>query len=131
MPCPDPERLIIFLLANPQKHQAIAEAGWLSKHPATGSIEILRYRNGLLHTKAVLVDREVALFGSVNLDMRSLWLNFEVSLVVYDRAFTGALRSLQQRYIDGSEMLDAAEWNARPAGRRMAENAARLVGPLL
>ena len=63
--------------------------------------------------------------------MRSLWLNFEISLLVDDRAFTGALRALQRSYIDQSRMLDLDRWRGRPATRRFAENTARLVGPLL
>ncbi len=34
------------------------------------------------------------MFGTVNLDMRSLWINYEVSLFVYDSEFAHALRTL-------------------------------------
>ena len=44
--------------------QAIAEAGWLSKHPATGSIEILRYRNG--QTQRIEVPFDEILEGEVS-----------------------------------------------------------------
>ena len=43
-------------------------------------IRIFGFKGGLLHTKSVVVDRQVALFGSVNLDVRSFWLDFEVTL---------------------------------------------------
>ena len=33
----------------------------------------------------VAVDGRIAVLGSVNIDMRSLWLNFEISLFIYDR----------------------------------------------
>jgi cardiolipin synthase len=51
-------------------------------------IRIFGFKGGLLHTKSVVVDRQVALFGSVNLDVRSLWLDFELTLCVYDPDFT-------------------------------------------
>jgi phosphatidylserine/phosphatidylglycerophosphate/cardiolipin synthase-like enzyme len=35
----------------------------------------------------VLVDGELSLVGTVNLDMRSLWLNFEITLVIDDAGF--------------------------------------------
>ena len=44
-------------------------------------VEILRFTGGLLHTKSVIIDDHLVLIGSVNLDMRSIWLNFESTLV--------------------------------------------------
>ncbi|MHC4374952.1 MAG: phospholipase D-like domain-containing protein [Planctomycetota bacterium] len=38
-------------------------------------VEILLYTGGLLHTKSITVDGTMSMFGTVNLDMRSLWLN--------------------------------------------------------
>ena len=46
--------------------------------------QIYGFKGGLLQTKNVVVDREVALFGSVNLDVRSFWLDFEVTLGVHN-----------------------------------------------
>jgi cardiolipin synthase len=77
------------------------------------------------------VDREFSVFGSVNLDMRSLWLDFEISLFVYDPDFTERVRAMQARYMEDTEILDLAEWRSRPAIQRFVENAAHLVGPLL
>jgi hypothetical protein len=67
------------------------------------------------HTKSLTVDGAMSVFGSVNLDMRSLWLNFEISAFVYDDAFTGRLRALQDRYLAVSRLLDRGEWNRQPA----------------
>jgi cardiolipin synthase len=92
---------------------------------------IALFGGGLLHTKSITVDGETSVFGSVNLDMRSVWLNFEISLFVYDLGFTAALRDLQQQYLKRSQVLDPVSWGRRPFARRLAENAARLLGPLL
>ena len=94
-------------------------------------VEIQLYRGGLLHTKSICVDGAMSMFGTVNLDMRSLWLNYEVALFVYDPRFGKALRALQQTYIEGSERLDRAVWGARAFKERLLENALRLVSPLL
>jgi cardiolipin synthase len=94
-------------------------------------VRIANFHGGLLHTKSVTVDGEISLFGSVNLDPRSLRLNFEISLAIYDRQFTARLRELQQMYIDQSELMDLASWQSRPLQQRIAENAARLLSPLL
>ena len=89
------------------------------------------FDNGLLHTKSITVDGSHSLFGSVNLDPRSMRLNFEILLALYDPEFTKRLRELQQQYIDKSHMMDFARYQRRPRLRRMAENFARLLSPLL
>ena len=94
-------------------------------------VRILRYRKGLLHTKSVVIDGLIALFGSVNLDPRSFWLDFEVTLCVYDPDFGTRLRELQQRYASDSESVDLISWQTRSGWERFLENAARLFGPLL
>jgi cardiolipin synthase len=94
-------------------------------------VEIYMYRGGLLHTKSITADDSISMFGTVNLDMRSFWLNYEVALFVYDREFALQLRQLQQSYLDDSDRLDSAEWEQRSFGNRFLENALRLVSPLL
>jgi cardiolipin synthase A/B len=94
-------------------------------------VEIQLYRGGLLHTKSISVDGTMSMFGTVNLDMRSLWLNYEVSLFVYEPEFGKALRTLQQSYMEDSDRLDPVAWGARPFAGRLLENALRLVSPLL
>lgn len=94
-------------------------------------IEIYLYRDGLLHTKSLTVDGTMAMFGTVNFDMRSLWLNYEVALFIYDASITVELDALQQSYIDQSDRVDLAAWAARPALRRFVESALRIAGPLL
>jgi cardiolipin synthase A/B len=97
----------------------------------TAGARIARFNGGLLHTKSLTIDGRFSLFGSVNLDMRSLWLNFEISLLVYDPDFTHRLRSLQDTYLADADLLDLGTWRRRPAWRKFTEDACRLVGPLL
>jgi len=94
-------------------------------------VDIFLYRKGLLHTKSIVVDGTMSMFGTVNLDMRSLWLNYELALFVYESEFAKRLRTLQQSYVADSRRLDPAEWAARCAAQRFLEDAFRLVSPLL
>jgi cardiolipin synthase len=94
-------------------------------------VRVLLYRGGLLHTKSVVVDEYLAMFGTHNLDLRSMWLNFEVSLLVYDAAFVARLHALQASYLADCVEVDPAAWRARGAGRRLVENVVRLFSPLL
>ncbi len=97
----------------------------------SAGIEIALFEGGLLHTKSITVDGEFSLFGSLNLDPRSLWLNFEITLAVYDRGFTQRLRRIQQSYVEQSTLMDFDTWRARSMRARLTENAARLLAPLL
>jgi cardiolipin synthase len=94
-------------------------------------IQIFGFKGGLLHTKSVVIDRQVALFGSVNLDVRSLWLDFEVILGVYDPDFAERLITLQDKYIENSIPVNLQTWQQRPGKERFVENLARLASPLL
>jgi cardiolipin synthase len=94
-------------------------------------VEIYKYRAGLLHTKSIMVDEVMSMFGTVNLDMRSLWLNYEVALFVYDPEFAKELHKLQKGYISDSELLSAESWAQRPFPERFLENTLRLASPLL
>jgi len=94
-------------------------------------VRIAAFGDGLLHTKSVTVDGTHSLFGSVNLDPRSMRLNFEILLAIYNHQFTAQLRDLQQSYIDRSHLLDLEAYRTRPRLQQTAENFARLLSPLL
>jgi cardiolipin synthase len=94
-------------------------------------VRIRAFRGGLLHTKSITVDGEMAMIGTANLDMRSLWLNYEISLFVYDAAFTRQLRTLQETYLADCDTVDPVAWMNRPFTPRFIENTFRLVSPLL
>jgi cardiolipin synthase A/B len=98
---------------------------------AAAGVQVLLFGGGLLHTKSVCVDGEYSLFGSLNLDPRSLHLNFEITLAIYDRDFTARLEELQTGYASQSRALNMPEWRARGRGAVLLENVARLLGPLL
>ena len=118
-----PEKVDSFLtrFASRSYYDDLLEAG----------VEIYLYQSGLLHTKSIVVDGAISMFGTVNLDMRSLWLNYEVTLFVYEQEFAAQLRRLQQSYRDKSIRLDPEEWGRRSFGNRLLENTLRLASPLL
>lgn len=98
---------------------------------ANAGVGIFFFTGGLLHTKTITIDGDFCLFGSVNLDMRSFWLNFEMTLFIYDRAFTAQVRSLQQKYREDAQPYCAETSGRRSFRQRLLENIALLVGPLL
>lgn len=94
-------------------------------------VKIALHPEGLLHAKTATVDRKLGMVGSANLDMRSFWLNFEITLFVYDGEFTDELRRQQRRYLKESKEINPREWSRRSIVERFVDNLAQLAGPLL
>jgi cardiolipin synthase len=94
-------------------------------------ITIAEFAGGMLHTKSIVVDDEIALFGTVNLDPRSFWLNYELTVIVYDNAATRAIHERQQQYLRESTPVDPVAWRERSFGRRLGANVAQFFAPLL
>ncbi len=94
-------------------------------------VKVMLFDGGLLHTKSITIDGVTSLFGSLNLDPRSLFLNFEITLAVFDEPFTGELRQLQLEYIRQSVPFDFKAWQNRSLPRKLLHNSVRLLGPLL
>ena len=111
----------LIALASRSFYQPLLDAG----------VEVHEFTRGLLHAKTMTVDSDFAMVSTANLDRRSFDINFEVSTLVYDSAFAGDLRQLQTGYLEDSRVVDAAAWASRSWPRRLAENAAGLVSPLL
>ncbi len=94
-------------------------------------VEIRAYRGGLLHSKTVTADDEVGLLGTVNMDKRSFWINFEISLFAYDAGIVGELCRLQDGYIADANVVDLEQWNRRSLVSRVVENSLQLLAPIL
>ena len=89
------------------------------------------FHGGLLHAKTMTIDRNLALIGSANLDRRSLELNFEISMLVYDSDFASHLRFLQQSYMDNSTLLTKKTVSGWSIPERIWQNAVGLIAPIL
>ncbi len=108
----------------------LAQCSYYSQLIEAG-IQIHQFRDFLLHAKNVSVDSRIAIVGSSNVDLRSFQLNEEASLLLHDAASVAAVEAVQQGYLDGSDVVDAERWAHRSRPRRLAENIARLISPLL
>ncbi|QIR92360.1 cardiolipin synthase [Vibrio alginolyticus] len=97
----------------------------------SAGVKIYEFYGGLLHTKSVVIDDQFCLVGTVNMDMRSLWLNFEVTLAVDDEEFTKQMSWLQDSYIKQSHTVVLEEWEKRSLFSRFLERVFYLFNPLL
>lgn len=87
---------------------------------------ILRLRHGMLHAKAGMID-DLAWVGSANFDVRSMLLNFESALMLYDAASVAALRDW---FATVEPLCDRGVVKPNPV-RRCAEGIFRLGAPML
>ncbi len=84
-----------------------------------------------VHTKLFLVDGTWSLIGSANLDPRSLRLNFELDLEVYDRDFTQLMERDLAQTIARSREVTLTEMDSRPLTERVRDATAKLFSPYL
>ncbi|CAJ0992439.1 Cardiolipin synthase A [Sodalis praecaptivus] len=117
------------------RHNDSMLVGWASRAFFAELLEagvlIHQFEGGLLHTKSVLVDGQLSLVGTVNLDMRSLWLNFEITLVIDDDDFGSDLARVQEDYLARSRLIEARVWSKRPYWQRIVERLFYFFSPLL
>lgn len=111
----------------------LVQAASRSRYSAllNAGVQIHEFNGGLLHAKTMTIDREIALIGSANMDRRSLDLNFEISMLVYDDDFSSELRFLQTTYIEQSTHISPNEplgWSIR---RHLWQNGVSLIAPIL
>jgi len=83
------------------------------------------------HSKLMVVDSRWVCIGSANWDARSLRLNFEFNLEVYDTALAQHLEALFQAARREATLVTAAQLRERPLPIRLRDGAARLFSPML
>ena len=93
--------------------------------------EVYRYTDGFFHSKLIIIDNEVASFGSSNFDYRSLYQNFEINFNVYDLELVGHLRQIFFQDISKSAVLDYKIMKERKISEKIKEAVCRLISPVI
>jgi cardiolipin synthase len=88
-------------------------------------------RGAFAHTKLFLVDDQYAHIGSANLDARSLRLNFELSVEIYDEEFGRTVTEEVRRLIADSAPVTLRELDNRPLPARVRDAICWLFTPYL
>ncbi|HLO25216.1 MAG TPA: cardiolipin synthase [Geobacteraceae bacterium] len=94
-------------------------------------IRVLYQPPPFVHTKLLLVDGAWSLIGSANLDPRSLRLNFEFNLEVYDREFTALLEGDFDETAALSREITLEEMDGRALPEKLRDGLAKLFSPYL
>jgi cardiolipin synthase len=94
-------------------------------------VQIHEYKRGILHSKTLTIDGLWSLVGTPNFDARSLLLNFEVGVAIYDSAIAAQLEQHYELDLKHSRKVRLEHWEQRPARHVFAENICRLFAPVL
>ena len=73
-------------------------------------VKVYRYQGGFMHQKVFIMDEEFAGVGTANFDNRSFRLNFEITVLTRDTAFTRQVQEMLQTDLDHSRRVDACEF---------------------
>jgi len=88
---------------------------------------VYRFRPGMLHAKIILVDDRPAIAGSMNVDVRSFFLNYEIALFIYSSRLAHRLEDWVQGVMAESEVGVRQSHVAV----EFLEGVGRLLAPLL
>lgn len=94
-------------------------------------VKIYKYDAGFMHQKVLLVDDEIAVVGSANLDNRSMRLSFESMTVVRGYEFAARVAAMLKEDLDNSTEQGLMRFDMLPLPKRVASNICRLFSPLL
>jgi cardiolipin synthase A/B len=84
-----------------------------------------------VHSKILLVDDDYAQVGSANVDPRSLRLNFELNVEIFDRDVVAALQAHCDQAMRRARTVTLAEVDGRPLHTRLADGVMWLFSPYL
>jgi cardiolipin synthase len=122
-------RLVLPFESN-HKIADIARYHFLRKLHAAG-VEILFYKPRMLHGKLFLVDDSMAMVGSANIDMRSLFVNFEIGLFHYSKEDVRMLTEWTEQIVKRSVAFGESPRADVSNRSRLAEDFVHLLAPML
>jgi cardiolipin synthase len=108
---------------------------WALQHSMNGllksGVRILRRPPPFAHSKCLIIDDEYAMVGSSNLDPRSLRLNFELGIEIFDRAFNKGLAAHFREVLPECEAFTPELLENRNTLARLRDATAAMFTPYL
>lgn len=95
-------------------------------------VKVYTMRETFVHSKLILIDSHISMFGTINLDMRSIYLNLEYWMVQYnDFELSNKFMEHFQYMLTKSVKINPEDWKKRSIWQRMKEFFWRIFAPLL
>lgn len=126
-------RKVRLLLPRRSDHRLLDFARrWYLRNLREAGAEILFFKPDVLHAKLVIVDDEHLVAGSANLDMRSLFLNYEIGAIIRDRrALEEALGFVANLESESAGYSEDLYRRSRSWSGRLVETMSKVLAPLL
>ncbi|MFD1616338.1 cardiolipin synthase [Gelatiniphilus marinus] len=93
--------------------------------------KIYKYNKGFIHAKTMVIDNNLSIIGSANMDYRSFELNFEVNAIVYGEKIAKQLTEVFINDLKASTQIQLETWLNRPKYIRLWEKGVKLLSPFL
>lgn len=91
-------------------------------------VEVYLYKKPiLLHSKFIIIDDELGIVGSSNLDIRSFELDQEISLLIYNQHDMARLGVVRDEYLENSRIIHLESWRKRKLPKQLLDSIARLT----
>jgi cardiolipin synthase len=94
-------------------------------------IQFYRYQKGFMHQKVILIDDELSSIGTINLDNRSLYINFELTALVVDRLFAQQVETMLEKDFSQAKSVELKDYAKMPFWFKLWVGFSRLFAPLL
>lgn len=95
------------------------------------NVKVYRYQAGFIHSKLMVIDDELIIAGSSNMDIRSFELNFETNVFIYNRKTARAVKEIILRDMAECVQLNPEDWANRRLRDKFIDAFFRLFSPLL
>ena len=94
-------------------------------------VKIFLYKKGFVHAKTAVADRMLSIVGSVNMDIRSFDLNFEIFSIVYGEKLAAKLEEAYLNDLKDCVELDYSTWIKQSKTKSLIYAIARLISSFL
>lgn len=121
----------IILPGIPDKKYAYALAQNQYKELISAGVKIYEYVPGFVHGKVCVSDDDIAVVGTINLDYRSLYLNFECGLLMYDVKEIENIKKDIFKTIEVSELQNMKNYKKGKRGLRLMGKLLKPFAPLM
>jgi len=94
-------------------------------------VKVYRYEEGFLHQKVMLVDDLFAVVGSANFDFRSMFINFEITVIGQEKKFIHDVEMMLIQDFEHGRKISLAEYKNLSLFKKITSRGANLLAPLL
>ncbi len=115
-----PDKKIVNMVTK-SYYEVLLEAG----------VKVYEYTPGFIHSKTLVVDDDTAIVGSTNFDFRSMHLNFECSVWLYETGEEKSIKSDFNCMLKECKEISLEEWKKRPIYIKWAEAILTAFAPMI